>query len=1597
MADDFLSRSKPVDDSNDAPSVDFLGRSKPVDQTPDPDAVAHGAADMPPAQAGKALELSRATGLAPDYVAGDMGNGLSQIAKAKMASGLNASPVLLKWASQSSVHAAAVKHDVGPLGTIESWLRNVDDGSPLYEALGQGVNDIAGAEAQREQMGSGGPLSDTATAFEDEAQEYDSKPHGFAQQVARAVPQMVGYGATHFFTGGVGLAGLLYAQNKGVLARQIQQAMPNPPEVKTHLVGNKPVIDNQAELDAYNPLTKDEINNYATVGSAVSAVVLAGALTPLVRTLPGARQGLQAVTRNLLMQATTRTAGAVAIKALTAWGGHTVAGAMGMALQASINDSVTQDATKDGDIDYAQVGRVAATTFVKVLPVMATFGAYGPTRDFLEQRGRINLAAGDAAKLDAMVEQAKQSDLVKHSPDYASELFGLMGKGARVYINYKAAGLLENLSKVKVAEAQASQGDVSVPMGDYLAHMSEDHDAIKDDVKLTRDGMTMNEAREEHTRLTEALTPEEARTLYGKMSPDELQGLDVPIAADMSEPQKALFNKQGAPANNVATANNRAPESGTIPKTEVHVEGTEVTKPLHEIMADEYGGTPDEWAKRLTPELMDALNEEGSVGAVAPEEHAARVIEALPIDDIDPKQFQRIAKKANKYIQTAAEQAKTGGPAGAKKPSMAEVVALSTYELARDLNEAKAKKAEAVQAEMGKALDKLTKQATDQKLRANIFRAGSPLLHLFDAITEGTSASKTKQGWADAHNEAVSNGMAPFSPEAVDFADARMNGAMKEATEWFQQAAWPDGFDKAAVQKFLDKPKPWGELTPPEARNLMDAAKDIAKAAKEQSILRSEDGQQQVDDIASTSRAELKQNPDKGLPELTGSEPPNWWEKMLLSGNAANAVQLRLKNNLLSKSATLAKYIWDRLQQARFDRNDESRDTLAFYKEAFENMPPEIAARRYETYDLSDKLPSPKGVAPATGLTRQWVWKLARHWGSAGNVDRIASTSGWSKDVLSNILFDDPQTKLSIPEWDYLQSIGDWNETKVWPRIKEHFEDFYGQAPPKVAAVPFKVQLEDGTWKDYAGGYEPLKMDKRPGVAAQPEPSKGIASFFGNSFQAPWTPGQVKSRLDNAHYLVNMDWDTGRATMASTLHWLAFDQPVRDVAKLLNDVGLKSDMNQFMGQARSDMVDSSLKAIATQNAESLSVNNAIVQKALGANRALAVMGAVGASFRLAAAQLGHPALLMAGGKINPLYGIPSLVRIFKPFELGNGEVKLMPNWNEAIDNSRLVQDRADTAYQSLQNEMRQVGESGRQGPMGKMWAMARATAGLQLHAVDRLTTTWAWDAAHNEAVGKHGMEPLSPEAIKFADDKVFDVMPDHSIEGAAPMLSNRQLGGFIIMHGFKNTMTNLRYMDVNASVMDFHKASTAGQYVGAAANTAGRVALQMAMFGTATVLGKLALGYGQQIGEDKKTWLLRDSIGGQTSDVPFLGELGEPLAKALVNSLPEEWGFKKTKLTRHDFTMHGAPAMAAINAVYDTLGDLLATNKAPDKKAFDALESVLYLGRVPSKPVRVGAEFLYERIFGDKYDGGDAAQVGNFLYNDKQWASIKRSLSPDED
>jgi hypothetical protein len=1585
---DYMKSFQADDESSAGPG--YMKSFQP-DTSADPEVVAHAAADTTPVQAARTLDISEKTGAAPQFVQDNFVEASAADDKQRFTDMLRGRPVMSAWAAQSPQHAAALKSDAEALGKQEGWFSGIGD------ALHAGALDLAYAESMREYMGSGGRFAEKALDLEDTLKEYDSKPHGYAQTIARAVPQMMLYGSASVLTGSAGVAALIYAQNKGVLARQIQLASPGP-----------------SEDGEDTSLTREEVDKYATVGSAAAAVTLAGLLGPLLRSLPGVKEGLQSIGATVLARGAATTLGQAALRSLLSYGSHTAMGALGMTLQHVINSATTQKAAGQ-DVDWMQLGREGVDTFVKVLPVAATFAAYGPAQELLAERGRLNAAPLERARLDAQVELAKQTQLTKTAPQRAAELFGLMGHGAKVFIDWKAAQKMKGIPPTDLAAAEAAQGDVEVPLNEYLAHMADQHEAVKDDVKLSPNGYSMNEARARDKELRGVMPEDLAHGLLGKQSPDDILGFEQPAPEETAAPPAAP-KARPAPGTLKLQASFQNKETGEVINTgpfhdlsqlpggtnahasgkftdgftdqngnfytrdeaakAMNVKGQELasgglaTEDLRRMekerlaefaveMAKQYGGSAEKWQAHLTPELMEALKEEGSKGAVAPEEHAARVVEAMQVGEIDPARFERLAKKSDKYIQEAAEKARTGSVAGAQKYAPADVAILQTHELARDVNRAKAAKAAEVKAELDKSFANLSKQAGDQKLRALLNMAGAPLLNLFDALTGGVGASKS-------------------SPIDLDRA-----GALPEVREWLKESARPALPDERFVEKFLANSRPWDQLKPAEARTIADTARVLTKAAREENIVRRKDAEATVAEAAEEIRGELRQNPDKGLP-LPSGVPSTWWRDRLLDANAANAVQLRPKNNMRQKSPALQKWVFDRINDAVYARDGLFRDVGGQWKAAFEAMPEAIAKRRFETHDLSDKLPV-QGMEPLTAVPRQYLWKLARHRMSRGNMERVASTSGWDRDVIDNILFDDPKTKLTVPEWDYLQSLADVNEKSIWPKVKEHYEKFYGQAPPKTAGVPFRVKLEDGTWKDYAGGYEPLKRDARPGVAPQAEPTKGIAQYWDRNFQTPWTPGSMKERVDNSHYLVNMDWDSSRATAASVLHWLAFDQPVRDVAKLLNDQGLAADMNRYMGEARADSVRGWLKSSATRQAQSVPEGMEVVGKVFGFQRRLQLMQIVGGSARLAAAQLSHPFGLMLGGQINPIHGFAAFFSTFKPLTMADGEVRLFPNWNDAILHGEEVQHRADNAYGTLRRNWDLAGDRN-PGPIGALKELALRTAGLYLHAVDRLTTTWAWTAAHNEAVAK-GMEPFSREAKDYANGKAQDVMPVHDIETAAPILTNRQMGGFLIMHGFKNTLYNMRQDALAKSMRDFNLAESPGQYGSALARAAGRVALQTAMFGGFAVMGKFALGYGQQADESKGAWFARDFLGGQGVDIPLIGGLGEPLAKWMTGG----------HVTKRDFSLYGNPGVAAIVKLSETLGNLVNGGREDYKKVFDVLEAALFFRGVPSRTTRIGAEHIYELVTGEGFDNADQSDdAGRFFYTQAQWDSIKRTLTPDE-
>jgi hypothetical protein len=1017
-------------------------------------------------------------------------------------------------------------------------------------------------------------------------------------------------------------------------------------------------------------------------------------------------------------------------------------------------------------------------------------------------------------------------------------------------------------------------------------------------------------------------------------------------------------------------------------------------------MAAEYGGTSAQWAEKLTHELVEALGGEGSLGAISPEEHAARVIEALPIKDISPRYFEAQAKKSIKYIQTAAEEARTGSVAGAKKSSVASVVSLQTHEMARDVNLAKAKKAAEVQEEMQTTLDKLTKQSGDDKLRSKLGLAGKPVLRLFDALAGAVAQKKGWEigsGWRTAYEEAVQEGHQ--GQEAVDVANSKMRTALTDALDQIEINRGLFSFNLRAVQGFLDNPRKWGDLRPADARSIHDAVKQLVAQSNDEGRAQRADDKATVDEVYTAVAPELEQNPSKGLPFASGSTIPPY-KRFLMGLNEANGVISRVKDNLIQKSPTLAKWIFDPIMQAAYDRDRSILNIAKRMQAAVDAMPADVRNGRTKKVDLSDRLSIPGQRMDA--LDRTYLWRLARHWMSDGNMERVTSMNGWTKEAVSKILFEDADTKLSVHEWDYLQGVADVHEEDIWPRLKEHMEKYYGISSPKVVGVPFKVELPDGTVKEYKGGYSSLSRDRRGSEGPLPEATKGIQAMWGPG-DLPHTPGAAQDRNEGSHYLVDMSWENEAYTMAKTEHWLAFDQPVRSVARLLSHPPLKANMIEYMGQGRYDNVEGWLGASATQMQDVLPKGQKIISKWLGIQRAAAVGGAVLGSMRIAAQAATHPVGMITGGEVNPVWGALQILNSLSPVQLANGNFGVGEAWKFAYDNMQEVQRRADHSLDKLRAGMLATTRDAPTTPAGKLIKFATVAGGVAINGADRFTTTWAANTAYTEAVtptwmGGKGLEPRSQEAFDYASGRAQDLMPSHDAITRAPVFNNRAVGALLMMQGFKSALYNIVQGKIASSVRDFHMAdrwlpsteTDTPSYTGASLRTAAKIGQTAAMLGTFALLAKTISGNAQQEDETKGQFVGRTVLasGADILSVPGASTAAEVLAKLAVGG----------HVHREDFNMMSAPGTAVNLKILDWLGKVTQENREVDQKMFDTLEMTLYPGGVvPSRPARVGMEHLYKLLMGEEYDPEPEDVAGKFVWTDKQWRSFKRTLSPDED
>lgn len=1455
---------------------------KPVEQT------AYQSAGVDQSSALTALDLSQKTGLSPTWVRDNYAKVKADHEGAQFEQDLAAHPDIKAWADQSPEHAAAVRPDMGALGRIANWLSWSGLSAKMGGVVGglqQGVVDIAEAEAMREYMGSGGPAADAATGLEEAQKLYDSRDHSYPETIARAVPQIAAYGAVTVLTGGVGLAALLYAQNKGVLARRIQLAQSDPPET-----GAIPLREGQTAED--KSLTADQIDNWASAGSAVAAVTLAGLLGPLVRSIPGAKEGLASLSAGVLTRAAATSVGKAAIRELGAYGLHVLMGASGMALQGVINEATVQKATS-GKVDMDELKATGTRDFVNALPIVLTFGAWGPARDFLKERGRINEALASGATLDDLVRHAKESKLRQQSPPLAEELFGLLGRGGRVFIDWRAARSLD-LPPEDVARASATQGSVAVPVAKYLAKFADEHEAIREDMKTNPEGYTPKEASEKVKEIASAMSVEDARALYGKM-PGE-GGFSYPLAGELTREQ--LAKGYGLKTEEIDAA--LGPQTKTTPGLPSNTPAQTVqSKPLHEVMAELYGGTPEEWAKRLTPELLERLTAPTRVSSKAAE-MAEVALQQKTLGDINPAQFERDARKASDaYAKQAVKSgdlaAKPGQESKAVVSRAKEAELAQVKETARAFAGAAAKTREKYDA----ALSKLQGRGADGSAWREVF-------HAADAESGGAGYDNVFRGLIDA----ISGAALP-RPEALD--------SLGTVLERMRQRNSSIAFDPAVVQQLLSRGKAWDEMTPAEADHVLVAVKNLREAAKREVQI----GKERLADAAANVTWEAASLPKVNEPLVPGNAP--WWQRVARYGSAFNARTLERMDILKSLGATVKRLVVDGYYKAAEKEDQLSRTIGEKYTEALRDLPKEMQDKRFDNVQMPQALAEAyqkRGLAP--NPDRKFLWTAALMWGDGQARQRYVSGLGVDHDMVNNWLVDN----MTKTEWEFVKKVGGLESGQLWAELKAKEERKSGVAPEQSKPAP--IFDRDGN-KIADGWYFPLARDRRAyltdGGAQLADGPKSPGDLFGPNYQRPAVSHRfVKERAQQAAYVVDLNWDRIPHHISQVIHDIAFDEFVTDSSKLLLHPEVDKTMKERIGMEKRDQVHAWLYVAANERAEA----------AQGLGKFQSVFSFL--RNRTQSAGLGNSVPVLAAIATHSLFSLfNGEVRLSGAIDYAKAVSPSVRQW--AVETFEAVRQRQTSGKRQLQEDMGLLSDRLRDSYVGKGLELAARVAQFGQDFMDHTLAVGLAAAKYNEVFEKtHDHDA----AVAAGNDMVRNnLQPREPAEKSMLMNDKGALSAILIFHGFfnkvygkaaeftgaaSNAWANLPEKPVGTDEWAQKQQEEYSKQRNAAAWKTAEASGKFLALATVLGLGKLALGHGREEGENWGQWYVRTALGALFDLIPFASNVTQPILDKVISGKTRPVDFR------------AAPAFAGVQKMIRSVQDAANENKSDRMwKAADAV------------------------------------------------------------
>jgi GGDEF domain-containing protein len=804
-------------------------------------------------------------------------------------------------------------------------------------------------------------------------------------------------------------------------------------------------------------------------------------------------------------------------------------------------------------------------------------------------------------------------------------------------------------------------------------------------------------------------------------------------------------------------------------------------------------------------------------------------------------------------------------------------------------------------AEERESFQALLANLSDDKRRSKLGLAGKEYLDAVDTILEAVGE---------------------IAPE-LDKGILAERGGLEALVQRLEADMLSPAFDVDLIRRLIADPKPWKSLTFGEMRNVDSALRQIKKAAYDTNHINVEGKRLAVDSLTDAIELEASGLKDQGTqPHSASLATPAYRFKIWL--HSFHAAQRETAGLFRRLGSTATRFFWKGYVEARNKEVELSSKVLRFFTQAWEALPEEMQAGRYDIIDAS-ALPIPDDVNLGGERDRQWMWMVALNMGNASNKDRLLGGYQWTDAQVTDFL----NKNMTKEEWDFVQSIWTLLDRELYPHMAEAYEKVNGIKPHKIEATqvitPFGV---------LTGGYFPARYSPVDSRVGRKQAESALQNIFGgNSVPASVAKSFTKERAKNYSDIILLDWNVMPGHVLETIHYAAFNSFVRDAARIIGNSSFNSTVVRRLGLPYRDNIEGWLKAVASVHSDSVAKELGVFYRALSSGKARMVGRALGWNIANALGDLSNPLVAAAAGKVSAA----SMLRAY-----GSSLVGGLPAMRrEALAKSPEMRMRSDESTAELKRKIGEIGAAGKRTRIGDAIARAQETKFFFQHTIGKLVDPIVWHGAFADALAA---DPDEGRAIQHADEMLRQATPSHEAGERAPVLRDKHgIGQLIAFQGFFNKLYNMESDVISKALDQWDDAEGKADKLRAGAQ-AGRTLAILVMAGA---IGELfTLKHPEE--ETPEGWAEWAALQSISAFGAMFGIFGAGITTA---------GTKLLKLvegkTMQPVSARLAPPLAGMDSLRQALDQAVHKGGDAGDKVLDVLEALLVAADLPSgAPVR---------------------------------------------